>query len=153
MLIRSDTDTKNIINCLESHLHLIHKLFTAPTFNDQSKSRSANIIFRVGWLFTSIVVLYEGLLFFSTPNRRGVTTNPHHFKEFNYKEIKTIFPKSTITGLNHRYVSRRLLKLVTKTEEKTISRGFKLDQLPPFSWYPYGYGMFLIYTKPKDINI
>jgi len=95
----------------------------------------------------------EGLLFFSTPNRRSETTNPHHVKEFNYREIKTLFPGSTITGFRHKYVSGRLLKLVTKDEEKAISLGFKLDQLPPFSWYPYGYDMFLIHTKPKDINI
>lgn len=46
---------------------LAHILFKAPSFYDQSKSRSANIIYRVGWLFAGAIILYEGLLLLYSP--------------------------------------------------------------------------------------
>ncbi|MGD8457864.1 MAG: PAS domain-containing protein, partial [Anaerolineales bacterium] len=48
-------------------MHLNHILFRAPSFYDQNKSRSANIIYRVGWLFTGTIIIYEGLLLFYAP--------------------------------------------------------------------------------------
>jgi signal transduction histidine kinase/PAS domain-containing protein len=52
-------------------LPLASILFRAPSFLDQSNSRSANIIYRIGWLFTGIIILNEGLLLlYSLPSSR-----------------------------------------------------------------------------------
>lgn len=91
----------------------------------------------------------KGRLLISTPRYSNKRKNPHHIKEFTYRELKELFQKTKIKGLKHKFIRKGILRILF-TEEKALRIGYKLDLLMPL---PKLSGLYLLSIEKNEINL